>query len=371
MEFNKLSNIKLGHEKSEFYGNVDGLSLQNVFYAENGFFPSCYLFDYNNRTRDSWRVDTDSLLKWLTEYGKIYTGEMDIIQYYTKCFDSDIENKDNLTLCVVFDKDLMMRVDKHVNDSYILFSFEKTNLAKELSSLIEKFYVSPKEENNIYWRLCCSNGSFYLDKGKIKSPENFDVNLHYNDDFIKEDNKIMEFIAKDDKSGLVILHGEKGTGKSTYIKNLVSLFPNKKFVYVPASIINLLGEPSFGSYLSTLNNHILVLEDCENIIKDRQFNGGGASAVSLLLNMTDGILSDDLSIKFICTFNDDMKNIDPALLRKGRLVSKYEFKKLSVEKTQILLDNLGNNIKITKPLSLADIFNYNDDDYEPIKKRII
>lgn len=371
MEFNKLSNIKLGHEKSEFYGNVDGLSLQNVFYAENGFFPSCYLFDYNNRTRDSWRVDTDSLLEWLTENGKIYTGKMDIIQYYTKCFDSDIENKDNLTLCVVFDKDLMMRVDKHVNDSYILFSNEKISLAKELSSLIEKFYISPKEEKNIYWRLCCSNGSFYLDKGKIKTPENFDINLHYNDDFIKENNKIMEFIAKDDKSGLVILHGEKGTGKSTYIKNLVSLFPNKKFVYVPASIINLLGEPSFGSYLSTLNNHILVLEDCENIIKDRQFNGGGASAVSLLLNMTDGILSDDLSIKFICTFNDDMKNIDPALLRKGRLVSKYEFKKLSVEKTQILLDNLGNNVKITKPLSLADIFNYNDDDYEPIKKSII
>lgn len=371
MEFNKFSNIRLEHNKSEFYGNVDGLSLQNVFYAENGTFPSCYLFDYNNRTRNGWVIDTESLLEWLTEHGNIYTGKMEIIQYYTKCFDADNESKDNLTLCILFDKDLMMRVDKHVTDSYILFSNEKTELAKELSTLIEKYYISPKDENNIYWRLCCSNGSFYLDKGKIKIPDNFDVNKLYNDDFIKEDKKIGEFIAKDDKSGLIILHGDKGTGKSTYIKNLVATNPGKKFVYVPASIINLLGEPSFGSYLPSLNNHILVLEDCENIIKDRQFNGGGASAVSLLLNMTDGILSDDLSIKFICTFNDDMKNIDPALLRKGRLVSKYEFKNLSPEKANILLKELGYDATTNKSLSLAEIFYYNDDTYESIKKKII
>lgn len=364
MEYTNLSNIKLDHVKSNFYGNVDGLSLQNVFYANNGFFPSCYLFDYNNRTRSDWRIDTEGALEWFLENGKRFTGKMEIVQYYTKCIDADAENKDNLTLCIVFDNDLMMRIDKGISDSYILFSNEKTPIAKELSDLIESFYISPKAETDTYWRLCCSNGSFYLDKGKIKAPENFNVNKLYNDDFIKEDIKIREFIAQEDKSGLIILHGVKGTGKSSYIKNLVVSNPGKKFVYVPANLINLLGEPSFGSFLTTLNNHIIVLEDCENIIRDRQMNGSGASAVSLLLNMTDGILSDDLSIKFICTFNDDMKHIDPALLRKGRLISKYEFNNLSVDKANVLLDELGIKEKTTKTLSLAEIFYYNDDNYD-------
>ena len=87
--------------------------------------------------------------------------------------------------------------------------------------------------------------------------------------------------------------------------------------------------------------------------------------------MTDGILSDDLGIKFICTFNDDMKNIDPALLRKGRLVSKYEFKPLSVEKSNTLLKERGINETTNKPLTLAEIFYYEDDSYESIKKSII
>ena len=141
-------------------------------------------------------------------------------------------------------------------------------------------------------------------------------------------------------------------------------------MYVPSSFITLLGEPTFGSFLISLNNHVIVLEDCENAIKDRK-TGSSASAVSLLLNMTDGILSDDLGIKFICTFNDDMKNIDSALLRKGRLVSKYEFKNLDVEKAQKLLEERGITDKISQPLSLAEIFHYEDDCYEVNKKAII
>jgi hypothetical protein len=88
--------------------------------------------------------------------------------------------------------------------------------------------------------------------------------------------------------------------------------------------------------------------------------------------MTDGILSDDLGIKFICTFNDDMRNIDSALLRKGRLVSKYEFQPLAIDKTKALLESLGyDNNNVTKPMSLSDIFYYEDDSYETIRKSII
>ena len=85
--------------------------------------------------------------------------------------------------------------------------------------------------------------------------------------------------------------------------------------------------------------------------------------------MTDGILSDDLGIKFICTFNDDMKNID-SLLRKGRLVSKYEFKNLDAKESRnCWREELP--IKLIVPLSLAEIFHYEDDCYEINRKTII
>ena len=43
-KFKNTGNVKLPFNESNYYGNVDGLSLQNMFYARNGVFPSCFLF---------------------------------------------------------------------------------------------------------------------------------------------------------------------------------------------------------------------------------------------------------------------------------------------------------------------------------------
>ena len=144
---------------------------------------------------------------------------------------------------------------------------------------------------------------------EIKEFKHFNVETHYNDDFIEEDKKIKEFISNDDQSGLIILHGGKGTGKTTYIRSLILSNPDKKFVFVPSNLIPMLGDPSFANFLLTMTNHIIVLEDCEDAIRSRKVAGNGA-AVSLLLNMSDGLMSDDLCMKFICTFNEDIKNIE-------------------------------------------------------------
>jgi hypothetical protein len=67
-----------------------------------------------------------------------------------------------------------------------------------------------------------------------------------------------------------------------------------------------------------------------------------------------------------------MKNIDPALLRKGRLISKYEFQPLATEKAKVLLEDLGfKDCDVKKPMSLSDIFYYGDESYETIRKSII
>lgn len=366
-DFKNISNIKLPSNQSDIYGNVDGLSLQNLFYTRNGFFPNCFLFNYEARTNGDYTFDTNKMVKHIVEN----IGEdVELTTYYTKTLGSK-EDALDLGFCIILkNSNIYARIEKSVTESYILYDNNHIEKLEQFIDMVLQFYIAPEGEENTYWRLCSGQGGYYLDRGKIKCPENFDTNKLYNSDFTVEDEKIKKFIEEDDKSGLVLLHGEKGTGKSSYIKHLVNIFPDRKFVYVPASLVNLLGDPSFGSFLITLNNHIIVLEDCENAIKDRR-NNATASAVSLLLNMTDGILSDDLGMKFICTFNEDMRDIDPALLRKGRLVSKYEFKGLDPERAMALLSERGIEAQITKPISLAEIFHYGEDGYEIIKKSII
>ena len=75
--------------------------------------------------------------------------------------------------------------------------------------------------------------------------------------------------------------------------------------------------------------------------------------------------------------NDEIlkKNIDSALLRKGRLISKYEFKPLCTEKTNALLAELysfGEDEELpNKPLTLADIYHYKEKAYQDDRKKII
>jgi len=98
---------------------------------------------------------------------------------------------------------------------------------------------------------------------------------------------------------------------------------------------------------------VLVIEDAENIIMDRRHNS--SSAVSNLLNISDGLLADFLNVQLICTFNSALTTVDNALLRKGRLIARYEFGKLSVNKSQRLSNHLGFEQAITEPMTIAEI----------------
>ncbi|MDS1076265.1 hypothetical protein RJP55_26985, partial [Escherichia coli] len=99
------------------------------------------------------------------------------------------------------------------------------------------------------------------------------------------------------------------------------------------------------------------LEDCENYIAERSIDNANTDVVSAILNIADGMLSDVLECQFICTFNSDISKIDPALLRKGRLIAEYKFKELSVEKSNAFLASIDKAITVNKPHSLAELTN--------------
>ena len=118
----------------------------------------------------------------------------------------------------------------------------------------------------------------------------------------------------------------------------------------------MLSEPSIIPFLMEHKNSILVIEDAERVISDRE-NNGSPAGVSNILNLTDGILGDCLSIQIVATFNMKREKIDQALLRKGRLIAEHKFEKLSLENTEKLLKHLNKERKIYEEMYLADIYN--------------
>jgi hypothetical protein len=102
----------------------------------------------------------------------------------------------------------------------------------------------------------------------------------------------------------------------------------------------------------------VIIEDAENIIMDRRTSG--SSSVSNMLNIPDGLLANFLNVQIICTFNSSLKMVDSALMRKSRLIAKYEFGKLCIEKTQRLSHHLGFNNAIAKSMRVAEISNQHE-----------
>lgn len=207
-------------------------------------------------------------------------------------------------------------------------------------------------------------------------PKNIDLEYNYGEGFKKVHEKIVEKLNTK-ANGLYVFNGDPGTGKSTYIKYLASVLPDKKFVYIPEFMMGMLNQPDVIRLLLDNKNVIMVIEDAEKLIRKREQDDGG-SVVSTLLNFTDGILSDIMGIPIILTYNTHSDNIDQALLRKGRLQYKHEFallnendslkilKKHKITKAKI--DDLKSTGTIKDKMSLADLFNLFDDIGEDAKK---
>ncbi len=199
-------------------------------------------------------------------------------------------------------------------------------------------------------------------------PTELDLDLYYNDDFKAVDAVIKERLSKENEKGIVLLHGLPGTGKTTYLRHLIGGL-KKKVLFVSPGVAGNLMNPEFMDLLLDNPNAVLIIEDAENIIMDRRYSS--QSSVSNLLNISDGLLSDCLNVQIICTFNSAVNMIDEALMRKGRLIARYEFGKLEIAKAQNLSNHLRLDQVISKPMTLAEITNPDENFHEAVHTSVI
>lgn len=191
----------------------------------------------------------------------------------------------------------------------------------------------------------------------------------YNEEF-KEDYDFISKFLKSDETGIILLMGEPGTGKSSLIKTFLNSIKTRKLVYIPFEMIGQIGTPAFlGFAMSEFKDVTLIIEDGDSLLLSH--HGERQPGTTQILNLGDGILGELLNIQIILTANipDTAENIDEAVMRPGRLKKMVRFEKLTIDRAQKVADKLKLNTTVTKPMTIAELFSHGKDNGNKKKEK--
>lgn len=261
----------------------------------------------------------------------------------------------------VFDETYMIMkngcvIELETNYCEIYHNGEQDDFITQCTGLMRRYKAKQRRKPLEINLISRGRNGFELKELEVKRTV-LDLGLFYEDDFKAVNETICSRLKNDKDKGIVLLHGLPGTGKTTYLRYLIGKI-KKRILFVSPNIAGDITSPDFVQLLVNNSNSVLIIEDAENVIMDRKLSNN--AAVSNLLNISDGLLADFLNVQIICTFNNSLTLIDSALMRKGRLIAKYEFGKLSIEKAQRLSDHLKLQQTIIRPMTIAEIANPGD-----------
>lgn len=172
------------------------------------------------------------------------------------------------------------------------------------------------------------------------------------------DEPLEEFYDKfmNSNSNILLLIGPPGTGKTTFIRGLLSHTNSSAYVTYDSNILD--KDHIFANFVES-ESKIMVLEDSDTFLKPRN---DGNSMMAKFLNLGDGLVTTKGKKLIFSTNLPSIRDIDSALTRPGRCFGVLSFNGLTYDESLKLKKKL--NLKSDLPkrnknelYTLAEIFN--------------
>lgn len=241
-----------------------------------------------------------------------------------------------------------------VGDVTIIYSDEGTERVSSLLEEITQMSVSMDVENSNYRikSLSLGAGGLEVDTVDLMNYDSENFELYFNDDTIKDANKLIKSIKKNNK-GLYIVHGERGCGKTNLV-NWIASSIDKSVIFIPCSLIDATVTPDFRTFMKRFKNSVLIFDDLDVYFND--LNSKMNLLTNNLLQLVDGYQSDDLNLNIICLFNEkNESDLDETLMSCNNLIDVIEVSRLNEKKCEELSKTLGNKSKFKTPTRVVDV----------------
>lgn len=315
--------------------NGDELNEFTYCYSIFSSMPNKYIINNpSDETSESfYEIEEDLLvINKITENSDGFLDQKILYKYndniYISCLSSisqNIEYLINITFIYKEDSDLKTIEELGFHSYY----YQENEINKEENKLEKKLNLISISDNS-------------LNLTGIEIEPLVDIKLFYNKETFKRFKKLIKKIENNNK-GLSIFFGEKGTGKTSIVKQLTKKL-NKEVIYIPNNIIDqTINNPEFKNFINIYNNSLIILDDCEYIINNNYNN-----IVNNLLQLIDGLDSDLYSVNFLLIFNQEESEINQDIIDCNNVLDIIEFNYLSEKESEKLSKHLDKEIKFGK-----------------------